>query len=355
MFQAYSCDAITGAVIDRVAVSDFTWERLLSAGGSGKVTIPIDGTYSKSQLQTLTKHWSTIWVLESDRGVEYMGYVTGRSYKRGVQAIHLDLTDLWGLLPRRGAWDHGAAHVEQWSVTATTSLAGHAAAALVRGRDTGPSLPAMGIPVTVPGMGSVGPAVKRTWSGYHVQTVDDVFQALMSEGLDIFFQPRWIKNGEADWLMKAGPSWASGITHEFPVTVPFSQVNDLSTSTDGSRVTNNARYVGEGSERDMLIRSDRRSASPYPLLDRITNAKQVDDVSALARMAANDLSMYAAPTAQTEFTIPLDEGVQVGDTVRLHFDGDPWIADGWHTRRVVKISGGMKSFVTVSLQPTGGA
>lgn len=354
MFQAYVCDAITGAVLDRVAVSDFTWERLLSAGGSGKVTIPIDDTYSKSQLRTLTQHWSTIWALESDRGLEYMGYVTNRGYKRGSHSIELGLSDLWGLLPRRGAWDHSAPHVEDWSTTATVSLAQHAANALIRGRDTGPSLPKMGIPVTIPGFG--GTAYKRTWYGYHVQTVDDVFQDLMSEGLDVFFEPRWVVvDGQVDWLMRAGPSWGSGTVHEFSVTAAFSQVNEFSESGDGSRITNNARYVGEGSERDMLVRSSRNTASSYPLLDRITSEKQVDDVAALARMASNDLSMYAQPTFQWDFSVPIDEGVQVGDTVRLLFDGDPWITDGWHTRRVVKVSGGMKSFVNVSLQPIGGA
>lgn len=355
MFQAYVCDAFTGVVLDRVAVSAFTWERLLSAGGSGRVTIPIDGTYTKAQLQTLTKHWSTIWALESDRGVEYMGYVVGSAYKRGSHSLDLTLTDLWGLLGRRGAWDHSAPHVEKWSVTQITSLAQHAANALVRGRDTGPALPKMSIPVTIPGMGSVGPAVKRTFYGYHMQTIDEVFQDLMAEGLDVFFEPRWITSGQADWLMRAGPAWASGKTLEFMVTAPFSEVNEFSEALDGARITNNARYVGEGSEQDMLVRSNRNASSPYPLLDRTTSAKQIDDVAALSRMASNDLALYSSPTSQWDFSVPISEGVQVGDTVRLLFDGDPWIGDGWHTRRVVKISGGMESFVRVGVQPTGGA
>lgn len=327
----------------------------MSAGGNGSVSFPIDGTYTKNQLRTLTKHWSTIWALESDRGLEYMGYVTHRGYSRGKHSIELTLSDLWGLLPRRGAWDHGVPHASQWSITSTTSLAGHAAAALVRGRDSGPALPAMGIPVTIPGMGAVGPSVTRTWYGYHLQTVDDVFQDLMSEGLDIFFEPRWIAVGEADWIMRAGPSWGSGTVHEFSVTAPMTRVSEFNEVLDGSRVTNNARYVGEGSERDMLVRSNRNTGSPYPLLDRTTDAKSVKDVDALSRMANNDLALYASPTSQWDLSVPLSEGVEVGDTVRLHFDGDPWIADGWHTRRVVKVSGGMESFVKIGLQPAGGA
>ena len=49
------------------------------------------------------------------------------------------------------------------------------------------------------------------------------------------------------------------------------------------------------------------------------------------------------------------EPVDVGDTLRLHFDGDPRIADGWYTRRVVKITGDLSGKKQVSVQPTGGA
>jgi hypothetical protein len=120
-------------------------------------------------------------------------------------------------------------------------------------------------------------------------------------------------------------------------------------------VTNNARYVGEGSEVDMLVRSNRNVESPYPLLDRITDKKNISNVNQLAALAGQDLVAYAQPTFQWNFKVAADTPIDVGDTVRLWFDGDPWIEDGYHDRRVVKISGDLSEQMTVSVQPTGGA
>lgn len=353
MFQAYVCDSITGAVLDRVDVSAFTWEQLISAGGSGSVTLPLDGTYSKAELRTLAEPWSRIWALAYGERLLYMGYVTGRSYSRSSNALTVGLSDLWTLFERRGAWDHSAPAVQKWRTTVTASLAGQAAAAIRRGRDTGPALPAMEMPLTIPAM--TGSPVTRTYFGYNVQTIHEVLSDLLEEGLDIAFEPRFIGNGDTDWLMLAGPDWSSGRSHEFMVTAPDSPVSAFDETADAARVTNNARRLGEGSEEDMLIRSNRNTASPYPLLDRVTAVKQVNDVAQLSAQADNDLRLYAAPTFQWNFKVHLDTGVRIGDTVRLHFDGDPWIADGWHTRRVVKLSGEISPFLTVGCQPTGGA
>lgn len=352
MFQVFARNGVTGALIDQVEVASFSWERLRSAGGSGQVTIPLTGDYSWLELRRLADHWNVMYEVAYNGRPEYMGYVIGRDYDRAAGTLVLKLGDLWSLLARRGSWDHGAPHMEKWKVTKTASLAQHAADALIRGRDTGPALPRMALPVTIPGFG--GAAVKRTFYGYHVQMVKEVFDDLMDEGLDVFFEPRRIGNGDADWLMHAGPGWRSGKVHEYFVTVPESPVASFKEQGDGSRITNNARRVGEGSEQDMLTRSNRNTSSSYPLLDRTTSSKQIDDLATLTRQADADLALHADPTFQWDFTVPIGDGVQVGDTVRLHFAGDPWITDGWHERVVVKVSGDLSDFVTVSCQTTGG-
>jgi len=351
MLQAFSCDAITGAIVDEVPVSAFTWARLLSARGDGSATIPIDGTFSKAALSDLLLHWGRILRLDRDGQTVYGGYITGRPYQRGRSSIGVDLADLWTLLGRRGAWDHNAPNVELWKQTVTGSLAHHAAQAILRGR-TGPTLPAMGMPVTVPGFG--GTAVTRTYYGYNVETVEDVLADLLDEGLDIYFEPRNIANGDFDWIMRAGPAWTSGVQREFHVTADDA-ITGFSENSDALRVTNNARYVGEGSEVDMLVRSQRNTASPYPLLDRVTDKKNISNVSQLTALAYQDLATFAQPTFQWEFTVTANTPIDVGDVVRLWFDGDPWIADGYHDRRVVKISGDLSEQKKIAVQPTGGA
>jgi len=96
-------------------------------------------------------------------------------------------------------------------------------------------------------------------------------------------------------------------------------------------------------------------SSPLPLLERVTQSKTVTSASQLSMMAGQDLVTFGSPTVQWDMKVSADEPVDVGDTVRVHFDGDPWIDDGWYTRRVVKISGDMSDTKTVGVQPVGGA
>lgn len=355
VLQAYSVDAVTGSVIDRLPMSAFSYERLLSAGGGGQITIPFESSYTKTQLASLVQEWSRIIVLERDGRVEYMGYVLGVQYKRGASMVTLKLGDIWSMFGRRFAVDHTAPKVELWKTTVTGNLAFQAAQAVLRGR-SGSASPDSQFPVTIPSF-TGGVSVARTYYGYHLEYVSDVLDDLMTEGLDLYFEPQWASSGASTWWMRGGPAWSSGVSHEFFVTADRSEVAGFSASTDGARVTNNADRIGEGSEVDMLVRSNRNAASPYPLLELASESKTVSDPAQLAAMAAQDLITYGTPTSQWDMSVLGDSPVNVGDTVRLHFDGDPWIPDGWHTRRVVKVSASVPGpdVKTIGLQPTGGA
>src|SRR5690606_13707028 len=109
--------------------------------------------------------------------------------------------------------------------TVTGNLAMQTAAAVLRGR-SGVTAPPMGFPMTVPGF-SGGTSVTRKYFGYYIEYVSDVLGDLLDEGLDIYFKPRWISNGEADWLLNAGIGWGSGVTREFTVTAERSEVTSF--------------------------------------------------------------------------------------------------------------------------------
>lgn len=358
--QAYSCDAITGEVIDRIPVSQFTWSRLLSARGEASATVPLDstfqntdGSFNKPLMRDLFLHWARLIRLDRDGQTVYMGFIVDRGYVRGGNALTFRLGDLWTLLARRGAWDHNAPNMEKWSQTVVGNLETHASQAIARGR-SGPALPAMGFPISIsPFVG--GPSVTRTYYGYQEEMVGDVIADLLAEGLDIYFRPRALGNGNGDWEMRAGIGWSSGVQHELFVTAQDSLVTKFAEGSNADRVTNNARFAGEGSEQDLLVRSGRNIASPYPLLDRVTDRKNISNAAQLSALAAQDLVTFGQPTFQWDFSVAADSGIDVGDVVNMHFDGDPWIADGWQARRVVKVSGDLSDQVTISVQPTGGA
>lgn len=350
--RAYSCDAVTGEPIDRVTVSSYTYDRMMSAGADGTVSIPLDGTFAPEELANLLMELSRVLVFERDGVVEFIGQIVGQSrFVHGSGVVQVSLKDLWFQLGRRGAWDHNAPNVEVWQTTVNGSLAAQAAAAINRGR-TGPALPRMGLPVTVPSFG--GASVSRTYYGYHVEMVGDVLADLLDEGLDIYFQPRWF-DGKANWLMRAGSSWGSGVVHEFYVGAEKSDVVEFGSASDALLVTNNARYIGEGSEVDMLVRSNRNTASPYPLLDRATNAKNISNALQLTALANQDLATYAGPTSQWDFKVLASHLIDVGDTARIHVSGHPLIVDGFYDRRVVRVSGDQSDVKTIGVQPVGGA
>jgi hypothetical protein len=125
-------------------------------------------------------------------------------------------------------------------------------------------------------------------------------------------------------------------------------------------MTNNARFVGEGSDTKMLIQSNRSLTSDLPLLDRIDFRKQINDDGQLASLATKALDLFELPTVSWQFDVLADgdpalDYIRLGDTARMWFDGDPWIVDGMQDRTIVKLTGSLAEAVTVTCHPTGGA
>lgn len=353
MVLAHVCDGFTGEVVDRVPVADFRWSRLLSAGGDGRVTIPLDGSLSRAALRDHLTPWRRILVLERHGRVEFGGYVLGHRYVLGGSAVEVTLRDVWKLWARRGSWDRAPAVTAKWSGVVPGTLGVQAWSAVHRGRNTGGVLNLTRFPVSLISTGG-GASVTRYYYGYHFEMITDTLSGLMDEGLDIYVQPRWL-SGSFDWGFRCGPAWTSGVVREFTASTAVPGVVELTVGADAERVTNNATRLGEGSEVDMLGRSRQNFSSPYPVLDRVTSAKTVSDPAQLDQQALGDLSLYAEPTEQWDFKVRASEQIDIGDTVRINVSGDPWIPDGWHERRVVKVSGDLGEFVSIGVQPVGGA
>jgi len=350
MLQVWSCDAITGEKIDLLDVADVSWERRMSARGDASVTVPVTSG-ERSLIADLTRPWQRIIVIEIDGTVVFGGYVLGTGYKLGQSVLSLELNDVWTLFSRRGGWDRDHPYTPHWSTTVTGVLGEQAWQAIRRGRDTG--LSTARFPVTRVSVGGGDSVTRKVW-GYHLEMIGDHLRAFMDEGLDIYMKPRWL-DGKFDWGFYAGPHWASGREVDLPVTVDDPAVTALDVTVNAARVTTNAVRIGEGSEVDMLGRSRSNDQSPYPVLDRITPVKTVSDVVQLDSMALEDLRLYGTPTEHWEVTVPMSEAVDVGDVAWLHVSGSPVIADGWHERRVVSVSGGAGSTKKLGMQPVGGA
>lgn len=352
MLQLWSCDAFTGEKLGVLPVSDMSWERLLSARGNGRATIPLDGSHSRADLNDLLLPWRRILALDRDGRVEYGGYVLGGDYSQAKYTRQVVLRDIWRMFNRRGGWDRNHPYTAAWSTTVTGVRGEHGWQAINRGRNTG-VLNRTRFPVTRAEVGG-GEVVTHKVKGHLLEYISDILTNLMDEGLDVYMQPRWL-NGSFDWAYRAGMKWQSGHEFDLTVTTQDPDVIEFTEDIDADRVATNAGRLGEGSEVDMLARSRFNDDSPFPVLDLMTPSKTVSDALQLDSMALADLDLYGSPTVQRNFQVRASEGIDVGDTTWLHFDGDPVISDGWQRCRVVKVNGDLGEFVKIGVQPTGGA
>lgn len=358
MWKAVSVDTITGVPVSRIPIADASWNRALSARGDGSVTVALDNdgleAFSLVQLRDVFAHWRRTIVLEWDGVPKYAGVIVGRPYPKLGNKLTLSLSDLWSIFDRRVAVDRTHPNFEQWKVTySSTSLETLAKRAVQRGT-TGSSAPDISLPITLPA--DVAGSLSRTYYGYHAQTVGDVLRGLITEGVDVDFEPRWV-GGNLNYLMRVGNPLA-GSLRELHVTAPEGGVSDFGEASDGQRMANNSILIGEGSEQDMLIRSNRNLTSNLPLLDRIVSMKDVSTAAQAAAIANRGLVDYEFQTTEWSFKALMSgdaSSLRIADTARLHFGGDAWIADGPHDRRIVSMSGSLSEAVTISVQPTGGA
>ena len=351
---AYSVDSTTGADKTALPVSDFTWARALSAGADGRCVVPLDQLteFTVQQKRDLTRHWQRTIVLEYFGVVVFAGLV--RAFERDTRTLTLYLTDLWGLWARRGAWDHNAEIMAEWSVTHSDMSLGTLAKRAVQRGTNGPPLPVIDVPLSLPA--DVSGLLERTYEGFRSEFVGDVLTDLMDEGLNIDFRPRW-SGGSFEWIMRNDPDtnlW------EWHVNAPKGGVSNFREESDGSRITNNARFIGEGSDVDTLARSQRNADSDYPLLDRVDSRKHIGNADQLSKLAGAANIQYGYPTVQYTFEVvasgdPSVSDLLLGDTARLWFDGDLWNTDGAHDRIITRLSGSLGERVTVTCQTTGGA
>ena len=357
MWQAVIVDTVTGVPVDRIPVADASWTRALAAQGDGSATVMLgqDGLdgLSKAALRDLFAPWKRTLVLEWSGAVKYAGIIVGRPYPGLGAALDLTLADLWAMFDRRLAVDRTHAHFEQWKITySNVSLQTLAKRAVQRGT-FGVADPASSLPITLPA--DVAGTITRTYWGYHAQTVGKVLADLMAEGLDIDFEPRWV-DGKLDWLMRVGMP-LTGSVRELNPTAEDGNVSGFSEQADAARVANNSILIGEGSEKNTLIRSNRTLGSGLPLLDRVVSNKDISDSAQAQALANRGLVDFAAPTFEWPFEVLMSGAgadLRIADTARMFFDADLWIADGINDRRIVSMAGTLAEAVSVSVQPTGG-
>jgi hypothetical protein len=353
---AHVVDSFTGDRVGLIPVDDFPWSELLSAGAKTTITVPLGGAYTREQLRALiATPWRYIIVFERDDVAKFGGYILSEPrYHRGQSTVTVELGDIWSLWEMRVMTGRDADNIVQWEQDVNGTLAAIGGWHLMESWNRA-IIPSPRFPVTL-GPSPDTAIVTRPFRGYEMKYLAEVFENLMAEGLDIYFRPRWSASKKFEWYYRAGVAWQSGIVHDFDVTAEKSPVSNFDAQGDGKRMANNAIRVGEGSEKDMLVRSDEDEASPLPLLEQISLSKSVSDIDQLQSMATQDIYTFGRPVSQWTFDVDESHPVGIGDKANMKFSGDPWMPDGIFPRRVVRLDGSNKSSKkTVTVQRIGGA
>lgn len=354
-FTTYVTDTATGSIVDTIPVAKFDFARKLSSGGTSSVDIPLITDFSKWQWRDLTDHWRRSIFLEADGVILGGGAVKSRRRGSGSHVLTVDLVDAWGVLADRLAVDKTAPNVEKWSVKyAAMSLRTLAKRAVQRGT-TGVTSPASALPITLEA--DVAGTLTQEYFGYHFETVVDVLDDLMAEGLDVEFQP--VRSGNfIRWTMKTA---FTPTIREWNLSMIGPGASAWSCVEDGSTMANNVVVIGEGSEEDMIVRSNRSLTSPFPLRERVESRKTLTTGDAASRAATQLMTDSATPVAEWTLTLPVGGAdgmpkltdIRLGDTARLYLRGDPFFEDGWHERRIVAVAGGVKETFELTTQALG--
>lgn len=349
MFEVASRSTITGELLDVVQVADASWSRFLSAGGDGSIPVPLLGTYSAAQMETLFGEWASMIEVSYNGRSLFAGISQGMSYSMRQRRRVIRLRDVWSVLAARYAVDRTQPNAMVWStVVSGASLRLLAKRAVQRGV-TDPADPGAALPIRLEADSSG--SLSRTYYGYNLEYVADVLDDLAAEGLDIDFEPTRTSGG-FELVMRTGVPLV-GAQHDLFVGAPRGGAMDFESTRDGALMATNSVQVGEGAEQDTLARSHRVIGSGLPTLDRTTSRKNISDPGQLSALAVQAVADHRFPTVQWDLTVPIEIAYEyrIGDTIRMHFDGDPEIPDGFHTRRIVSTSGSITTAgVRIGLQ-----
>lgn len=361
-WNVWVTDTVTGVKQQRLPVSAFTWSRVLNGGGSGSATVQLSDSVTRLlDVKTLTVPTKNTLVLERDGVVVYAGVIWSRTYDHTAGTLTLEHGDLWSMLGRRLAVDHYVGVVSTWNVTYTNLTLRQYAKNLVILGIFGDANANMMLPITLPA-DETG-TISRTIYGYHLPNLLDSLDDVMGEdgGPDIDFQPRWV-SGALNWLMRVGstatPKLSSG-SWEWNLGAEQSGIVGLSVTDDSVKQVTNMIAVGEGSEADMLIRSNRIVNPVFPHMERVSSFKDESNAVRLANLATGNLNVYKTTTTQWGFSMRADgtpavTDLLLGGTAKVWVRSDPWLPDGFTSSRLVQYSGDLTENVALQFQPDGG-
>ncbi|WP_172121396.1 hypothetical protein [Actinomyces faecalis] len=362
-------DTVTGARLEALPASGWSWRRQVSGAGALEVTVPWSrGLAGRSLREELAPWRTTLAVTDTaSRRVVAAGVVYARRWDADTQTLKVSCEDLWALLKRRlvlspalDSYSGGqvagrdGTYPPPWTVHMSGTLPSIA-------RDlVGLALSAGTLPVVLPQKQAGGSV--RTYLGPDLATVADRLEDLTGviDGPEIVFDPRLADGGTSlSWHMLTGsPELVSG-EHSWDARRRAVPLIDLSVEEDASDMVGDSWARGGSQDDQTLIahHHDRwLEGRGWPLLQAAdTSHSTVSDLTTLAGWARTPTVVRARSTEVVslrarrtdESGYALGDAVLPGDHVRLRHD-DPYLGSGTIVLKVLETSGDEGEWVTCS-------
>lgn len=349
-------DTQTGVKQAPVFPATSGWSRMLNTFGTNQSTFVMTderngglkwGDLSQPWRYTLVQSWKGAAIYAGVILVEKADLV-----KNTITLTHADIRTIFSRRTTLGANGYGGVDGGR-DVIANLTLDSIGARVIQDGM-TGPK-PNYPLPIVLPApVASNFTRVYRDWNFPFVDQILDDLQDYLA-GPDTEFAPEW-NAGKLRWVFRSG--YLSGPTVDFYMNVPKPGLFDVSVTVDAQKQVTEVYAVGEGAEEKMKVAYAAVSSSTLPALVTVQQHKDINDDAQLQGQADGYLNTYKAPTVQWDASMMADGQPQVSDLVlgaslRMYFE-DHWRAtDGWHTVRLIGMTGDHTNKVKLQLQSTG--
>lgn len=360
-------DTRTGVRQLQVHPSASSFSRVLNGEGSGSHSFQLgERVLSRSVWRGLVTPWSRTLVVSWCETAVFAGVVVDASYDRDLMVLNVATADVRRIFSYRfpfGATSYylGDAVTPGKLVCTNLSLRSIVSRVMSAGL-TGP-FPIYSLPITLPTSSEAG-THSRTFYNYNFRTVDDLLEELQNTdgGPDIDFEPSWVSNALV-WTMRTGTPAApqlSGNTFEWNMSSASPGLTGVRQTVSGAKQASGVFTIGEGSEEDMrVVGAGLATAAPFPALD-VTQSFKSGDLGddALFAQSKAMLDLLKRSTVQWEMGAlasgyPGADRLRLGSTLRVNFQDDPWIDDGYSVTRLIGFSGDMSERVRFDVQTVG--
>lgn len=365
--RVFVVDTITGQKVAELAVTSFSYKRVVNGMGTGSAAVRRgDSRNIGLNVRFYTKPLRYMLVYEANFKPIYAGIITRRKYVKATGESSLELKDVWWILGKRLAINHDQPKAEKAILTWSGLSLGTIIKKLIQ-ESMWADRPWYALPIALPA--DVSGTNSRTYYGYNFATMDSAINDLMatSGGPNVDFVPSW--DGEYLRLtLRTGT--LGGNVWEYNLDAPDPGIYDVAETEDADSITTNAYALGEGSEKNMLVRSHPDLSGSLPAIEKTESYKDISVPAQLDALVQERIRTQAGPTEQFEASIrkdgepgpngeqviglPTADQLRLGDTIVTLNETDEFLPLGPTNHQLIEFSGSIGSpMVTLQFQPIG--